>query len=168
MQPIAEITVVSPTEIEVEGKRYPCRIGRGGVKADKREGDLATPIGRFPLRLCYYRPDRVETPQTGLKTIALGVDDGWCDDPCDPLYNQQVKLPFAASHEKLWRDDHIYDLIIPMGYNDETIVPGKGSAIFLHLMRPDGVGTEGCVALKKDDLMALLPRLGPETFLTVK
>lgn len=167
MQPIAEITVVSPTEIEVEGQRYACRIGRNGVTADKREGDLKTPVGCFPLRVCYYRPDRLEAPQTGLKTIALNAADGWCDDPCDPLYNLYVTLPFAASHEKLWREDPIYDLIIPVGYNDETITPGKGSAIFMHLMREDGVGTEGCVALKREDLLKLLPRLSTQTVIKI-
>lgn len=163
MEPIAQMTIVSPTEIEVEGQRYACRIGRAGLTAEKREGDLMTPIGRFPLRVCYFRPDRLEKPVTLLSTIALSPDDGWCDDPRDPLYNQHVKLPFAASHEKLWRDDHVYDLIIPMGYNDDPIQPGHGSAIFLHLMRDDGVGTEGCLALKREDLQALLPRLSAQT-----
>ena len=163
MEPIAQITIVSPTEIEVEGQRYACRIGRAGLTAEKREGDLMTPIGRFPLRLCYFRPDRLENPVTLLPTIALSPDDGWCDDPRDPLYNQHVKLPFTASHEKLWREDHVYDLIIPMGYNDGPIQSGHGSAIFLHLMREDGAGTEGCLALKREDLQALLPRLSAQT-----
>ncbi len=168
MNPIAEITVVSPTEIEVEGRRYACRIGRAGTSAAKCEGDLKTPVGRFPLRLCYYRPDRMDAPQTGLKTIALSVDDGWCDAPSDPLYNQHIKLPFDASHEKLWREDGIYDLIIPMGYNDDPITPGKGSAIFLHLMRDDGVGTEGCLAMNRLDLLAFLPRLDAATVVVVR
>ena len=163
MQFIAEITVISPSEIEVEGKRYACRIGRAGIATDKREGDLKTPVGRFLLRHCYYRPDRMPAPETGLATIALAPDDGWCDDAAHPLYNQHVKLPFAASHEKLWREDDVYDLIIPMGYNDDPITPGLGSAIFMHLMREDGVGTEGCVALKRSDLLALLPRLNAAT-----
>lgn len=167
MEPIREITVVSPTEIEVEGRRYACRIGRAGTTADKREGDLKTPVGRFPLRLCYYRPDRLEQPETLLPTAALTPSDGWCDDPCDTLYNQHVTLPYAAGHEKLWREDHVYDLIIPVGYNDERIEPGKGSAIFMHLMRPDGVGTEGCVALEWGSWRALLPRLSVETMLVV-
>lgn len=145
-----------------------CRVGRNGITSDKREGDLATPRGSFPLRSCYYRPDRLDVPTTNLPLIALTPDDGWCDDVRDPLYNQHVKLPFTAGHEKLWRDDHVYDVIIPMGYNDDPIVPGRGSAIFLHLMRDDGVGTEGCVALKRADLLALLPHLGPDSLLIVK
>lgn len=167
MQPITTITVVSPTEIDVEGRRYPCRIGRHGTATAKREGDLATPVGRFPLRLCYYRPDRLDVPETLLPIVALTPQDGWCDDPCDPLYNQHVTLPFSASHEKLWRDDAVYDLIIPLGYNDDPIQPGRGSAIFMHLMRDDGVGTEGCIALARADLLALLPRLARTTEVVV-
>lgn len=164
---IQELVLLSPTEIEADGVRYACRIGRAGITPDKREGDLATPAGRFPLRCCYYRADRLERPVTGLPAIALSPEDGWCDDPVDPLYNQPVRLPYAARHEKLWRDDHVYDLIIPVGYNDGPIVPGKGSAIFMHLMRQDGVGTEGCVALGLEDWQKLLPRLGTQTELVV-
>lgn len=147
------------------GEKFPCSIGRAGVAAagEKREGDLMTPSGSFPLRCCYYRPDRVTPPKTNLPLIALTPEDGWCDEPTHPRYNQHVKLPFDGRHEKLWREDHVYDLVIPMGYNDGPIVPGLGSAIFLHVMRPDGVGTEGCVAVERDALLALLPRLSTET-----
>jgi L,D-peptidoglycan transpeptidase YkuD (ErfK/YbiS/YcfS/YnhG family) len=167
MKMIEEIRLVGPQEVEIEGRRYGCRIGRGGVLANKREGDLATPKGCFPLRLCYWRPDRMAAPQSSLPLVALTPEDGWCDDPADPNYNRAVKLPYPARHEKLWREDHVYDLIIPMGYNDEAIIPGKGSAIFMHLMRPDGVGTEGCIALKREDLLALLPRLSTRTMVVV-
>lgn len=109
-------------------------------------------------------------PTTELPLIALTPQDGWCDDPEHPLYNQPVKLPFAGRHEKLWRDDHVYDLIIPLGYNDGIdgpVTAGAGSAIFMHLMRDDGVGTEGCVALKLEDLLEVLARYTPETRLEV-
>jgi L,D-peptidoglycan transpeptidase YkuD (ErfK/YbiS/YcfS/YnhG family) len=88
--------------------------------------------------------------------VALSPDDGWCDDPSSPFYNQHVKLPFAPSHEKLWRDDHVYDLIVVLGHNDDPPVAGMGSAIFAHLARPDYSGTEGCVALKLEDMQAFL------------
>lgn len=158
MQAITEIRLTNPTQLEAGGKGYACTIGRGGIAApgEKREGDLKTPTGSFPLRCCYYRADRMAPPHTALPLIALTPEMGWCDDPAHPLYNQPVKLPFAARHEKLWRDDHVYDIIVPLGYNDESIVPGAGSAIFMHLMREDGVGTEGCIALKRDDLQELL------------
>lgn len=169
MESIAQLHLTSPTTLEVGGISYACTIGRGGIAAtgEKREGDLKTPTGSFPLRRCYYRADRMETPDTELELIALTPDCGWCDDPAHPMYNQFVKLPFEGRHEKLWREDHVYDFIIPLGYNDGPIVPGAGSAIFLHLMREDGVGTEGCVALKKADLLALLPHLHAETTLRI-
>ncbi len=162
--PITALKLTSPTTIEADGKTYRCTIGRAGVSADKHEGDLATPQGRFHLRSCYYRPDRIAPPpETGLPLIALTPENGWCDEPNHPRYNLPVKLPFEGRHEKLWREDHIYDLIIPLGYNDGPIIPGKGSAIFLHLMRDDGVGTEGCIAMQRTDLLALLPRLTTKT-----
>jgi L,D-peptidoglycan transpeptidase YkuD (ErfK/YbiS/YcfS/YnhG family) len=163
---ITAITLTSPSTLDVDGKIYNCTIGRGGIAAagEKREGDLKTPSGMFPLRCVYYRPDRMAPPKTALPLIALTPADGWCDDPAHPLYNQPVKLPFPARHEKLWREDAVYDLIVPLGYNDGMdaeghgcpIIPGAGSAIFMHLMREDGVGTEGCVALKREDLRELL------------
>lgn len=167
MTPIAELRLIAPDTLLADGQRYRCTIGRGGVVANKCEGDLGTPRGRFPLRQCFWRPDRLSAPKTQLPLTALTPQDGWCDDPAHPAYNTQVQLPFAASHEKLWREDHVYDLIIPMGYNDGPITPGKGSAIFMHCMRPDGVGTEGCIALQRDDLLTLLPRLSRETVVVV-
>ncbi len=169
---IHTLTLTSPTTLEAGGKIYACTIGRGGIAAagDKREGDLKTPTGSFALRGCYYRPDRMEAPHTALPLTVLTPEDGWCDDAAHPLYNQLVKLPFAGRHERLWRADHVYDLIIPLGYNDGVdgpIIPGAGSAIFLHLMREDGIGTEGCVALKRADLLALLPQLSLQTRLVV-
>ena len=157
-------------KLHAGGQIFDCTIGRKGMAlpGEKREGDLKTPTGIFSLRACYYRPDRMESPKTKLPLIALTPEDGWCDDPTHSLYNQPIKLPFTASHEKLWREDHVYDIIIPLGYNDGPIEPGKGSAIFLHLMRDDGVGTEGCVALARADLLALLPELGPETMINLE
>lgn len=170
MECIAQITLTGPSTLEVGGITYVCSIGRGGIAAvgQKREGDLKTPTGSFRLRRCYYRADRMETPDCGLELIALTPDSGWCDDAAHPFYNQFVKLPFAGRHEKLWRDDDVYDLIIPLGYNDGPITPSAGSAIFLHLIREDGVGTEGCVAMKRLDLLTLLPHLHQDTVLRVE
>lgn len=167
---VDKLVFKAPNQLIAPNQRsYTCTIGRAGVAAPgkKREGDLKTPSGSFPLRCCYYRPDRMESPQTNLPLIALTPEDGWCDDPEHPLYNQPVKLPFEGRHEKLWREDHVYDLIIPMGYNDGPITPGAGSAIFMHLMREDGVGTEGCIALKKADLLELLKSFSKETLVEV-
>lgn len=140
------------------GRDVRCALGRGGaIAADsKREGDGATPLGIWPMRQVFWRPDRMAQPQTGLSTTALRPDMGWCDDPNSILYNQFVSLPFPGSHEKLWREDNVYDLIVVLGYNDDPVVPGRGSAIFLHAAQPDYSPTEGCVACALPDLLDLL------------
>jgi L,D-peptidoglycan transpeptidase YkuD (ErfK/YbiS/YcfS/YnhG family) len=155
------------TLIAGDGRPRRCAIGRGGLRRDKREGDGATPVGVWPLRRLLYRPDRVAPPETRLPVRALGPADGWCDDPADPRYNTPIALPDSAGHERLWRDDGLYDLIVVLGHNDDPPVPGAGSAIFLHVAQADYAGTEGCVALALDDLRAVLAQAGPETRLRV-
>ncbi len=146
---------------------YRCALGRGGLTRDKREGDGATPMGRFALRRLMYRPDRMAPPETRLPLAALAPTDGWCDDPGDPEYNRQVRLPYPARCEDLWREDGIYDLIVVMGHNDDPPVPGAGSAIFTHIARPGYGPTEGCVALARADLLALLRDWSVETGIRV-
>lgn len=160
-----DIVVTSGGILSFGGLRFRCALGKGGVRseAEKREGDGATPLGRYPLRQVFYRPDRLAAPQTRLPLQALTPQDGWCDDPLDPAYNRFVTLPYGASHEKLWREDAVYDLIVVLGHNDDPPVPGLGSAIFMHVARPDYSGTEGCIALALPDLLALLGVLRPAT-----
>ena len=129
--------------------------------ADKREGDKASPIGVWPIRRVFYRPDRGGAPKTALPLVAMSPDDGWCDDPHDAAYNRPVKLPRATSAERMWRDDGLYDLVLVLGHNDDPPVAGMGSAIFLHLARPDYAPTEGCVALARPDLEELLAAAQP-------
>jgi L,D-peptidoglycan transpeptidase YkuD (ErfK/YbiS/YcfS/YnhG family) len=133
-----------------------CALGLNGVREDKREGDGATPAGCFPLREVYVRADRLAAPSTGLPASPISPDLGWCDDPADAAYNRPVRLPYAARHERLWRDDEVYDLLIVIGYNDNPVEPGRGSAIFLHVARPDFAPTEGCIAMRLADLSDLL------------
>jgi L,D-peptidoglycan transpeptidase YkuD (ErfK/YbiS/YcfS/YnhG family) len=147
---------------------YRCALGRAGVRRDKREGDCATPAGRFPLRRVLYRPDRIDRPTTALPVAALSANDGWCDDPQDPNYNRQVRLPYAARHEHLWRSDGLYDVIVISGYNDDPVVPGMGSAIFLHVARADLGPTEGCVAVALPDLLEILAELRPNDSLDIR
>ena len=147
--------------------RWRCAIGRGGVACRKREGDGVTPVGDWPLRRLLYRADRRAAPATALPVAAIAADDGWCDAPDDPAYNRPVKLPYPASHETLWRDDAVYDLIVVLGHNDAPPQAGMGSAIFLHLARADYAPTEGCVALAEADLCALLEDAGPGSLLRV-
>ncbi|MBR0667507.1 L,D-transpeptidase family protein [Roseomonas hellenica] len=138
------------------GEVFRCALGKGGVRADKSEGDGATPTGLLPLRRLLYRADRVAAPECALRREPIGAEDGWCDDPAHPDYNRQITLPHPARHERLWRGDALYDVVVPLGWNDAPVVRGRGSAIFLHLARPDYAPTEGCVALSLVDLRRVL------------
>ena len=139
--------VVSRGVLSYGGTESRCAVGRGGIRRGKVEGDGATPAGVFPLRQVLFRPDRVGALESGLPARALSPADGWCDDPADARYNTLVPLPCAARHEALWRADNLYDVIVVIGYNDAPPVPGKGSAIFLHVAQPDFSPTAGCVAV---------------------
>ena len=136
-------------------------VGRAGVKADKHEGDRATPTGTYPLVRILYRPDRIAAPLSQLPVKLLAPSDGWVDDPADANYNRPVSLPYPASAEQMWREDGLYDALVVIGYNMEPVVPGAGSAIFLHISTPDFAPTAGCVAVEKEILLGLLPLLGP-------
>jgi L,D-peptidoglycan transpeptidase YkuD (ErfK/YbiS/YcfS/YnhG family) len=147
--------------------RVPCLLGRSGRRPGKREGDGATPIGRFAVRQAFYRPDRLRRPRTGLSLKLLRLDDGWCDDPQDRNYNRHVRHPYPASAEQLWRDDGLYDLIVVIGHNDRPRVRGRGSAVFLHVAAPDRTPTAGCVALRLPDLVRLIERMPRGATLTI-
>ena len=142
--------------LEWNGNIVPCAIGASGMTADKREGDQATPIGCFPLRHVYYRPDRVSRPHSLLPVDPLDPLDAWSDEPADPAYNSLIRQPYTSSFELMWRDDHVYDIVVTIGYNDDPAIPGKGSAIFLHLARPDFTPTQGCVAVSMENLLRIL------------
>lgn len=159
---------IADDNLTVAGKTYRCSIGKSGFSTDKKEGDGCTPIGVFLLRELWYRADKIEKPNTKLPVKIINKNDGWCDDVNSEDYNKHINLPYGFSHEKLWREDDVYDLIIPLGYNDNPIVKGKGSAIFMHVAKPDYSGTEGCVALNKDDLLEILPLLLPQTVIEIK
>ena len=134
-------------------------IGPGGIAIKGGEGDGITPRGRFAVREIFYRADRIAKPVTALMLRAIQENDGWCDAPADPNYNRLEKLPYPASAERMWREDHLYDLVAVLGYNDDPVVAGKGSAIFLHLARSDYSVTQGCVALAYDDALAAINQL---------
>lgn len=137
-----------------------CAIGRGGCRARKREGDGATPEGVWQVRQVLYRADRQMRPRTGLPLKAIRPDDGWCDAADDPRYNRQVRHPYPASAERLWREDELYDLVVVLSHNERPRLRGGGSAIFMHVARPGLTPTEGCIALPRARL-ALLLRLLP-------
>ena len=161
----------APSELIVDGsgtaswrgRLIKCAIGRGGIVAEKREGDGGTPAGIWPMRAVLYRPDRVAPPDTALPRRPLAPADGWCDDPAASAYNRLVHLPYPGHCEALWLDDAVYDVVVPLGYNDDPVVAGLGSAIFLHVARPDFTPTAGCVALALEDLLPLLREASPAT-----
>ena len=139
----------------VDEFRFKCSIGKKGLNSKKIEGDHCTPIGVFKIGKVYYRPDRIKKPDTSLKTKKITKNMGWCDDPYNKNYNKEIVLNKKNKGEKLFRKDNAYDLLIVIEYNTNKTKPFKGSAIFIHLTknyRP----TEGCIALKKNDLLILL------------
>ena len=138
------------------GLVFRAALGRGGVRRDKQEGDGATPAGLLPLRRVFYRADRVSSPDCIVPVEPIVPTDGWCDDPSHADYNRFVRLPHEGRHEELWRQDALYDLIGVLGWNDSPVQRDRGSAIFLHVARPDYAPTEGCVALALGDLRHLL------------
>lgn len=147
----------------------PCAVGRGGVVGapQKREGDGASPAGVWRMKRVFYRRDRIPHPETRLPVVPLAKHDGWCDAPEHPLYNRPVSLPFHASHEKLWREDHVYDILVELGHNDAPVVPGFGSAVFFHLAHQDYRPTEGCVAIARDHMLSALSQADGDTFMEI-
>jgi L,D-peptidoglycan transpeptidase YkuD (ErfK/YbiS/YcfS/YnhG family) len=151
-----DLVITSPGTALWGARPMRCALGRAGITAAKREGDHATPSGAHVMRRALYRADREAPPPTRLDLAPIAPGDGWCDDALDQAYNRPVRLPYAASAEPLWREDRLYDLVVVLGWNDAPVVPGMGSAIFLHVAAPDYAPTEGCIALARDDLAAIL------------
>lgn len=144
-----------------QGQSHRAVSGKGGAlpQAQKREGDGATPLGSYRILGALLRPDRVALPQTALPWRWLRPWDGWSDDPLDPEYNRPVAHPREYGAERLWRDDGVYDVILVLSHNSHPVIPGLGSAVFLHLARPDWAPTEGCIAVARPTMLALLPHL---------
>jgi L,D-peptidoglycan transpeptidase YkuD (ErfK/YbiS/YcfS/YnhG family) len=145
-------------------KIWRAAVGRGGIRAAKTEGDGVSPIGCWPIRRVLYRADKLPAaPVSVFATAAIGRDDGWCDAADHPDYNRPVRLPFAASHEEMWREDDLYDIVVVLGQNDAPVVPGGGSAIFLHVASKGYGPTAGCASLTRADLLEFLALARPGT-----
>lgn len=149
------------------GATLPCSLGRSGRRARKREGDGATPIGSWTLSEVLYRADCARRPRTALPVRALRPNDGWCDASGDRNYNRKIQHPYPVSAERLWRQDHVYDLIVVLSHNRLPRLQGLGSAVFLHLARPGYPPTEGCIAMSERDLRRLLAVANRRTRLVV-
>ena len=135
---------------------FRCALGKNGIKKKIQEGDNITPKGIFKITKIYYRQDKVKKIKTLIKKIKIRKEMGWCDDPRSIFYNKQIKLPSKFSYERLYRKDHIYDLLAVLNYNINPVIKNKGSAIFMHIAKKNYSPTAGCVALKKKDLIKLL------------
>ncbi|HZV21192.1 MAG TPA: L,D-transpeptidase family protein [Hyphomicrobiales bacterium] len=150
----------SAGKLRVGSLHFPVSIGKGGVRANKREGDGATPMGRWKLTQLFYRPDRLRRPPALMPVAPLSANSGWCDDPSDRNYNRKVVLPYPGSAERLWREDGLYDVVGVLSHNRLPRVKGRGSAIFMHVAQPNLAPTAGCIALRREHLTRLLLALG--------
>lgn len=162
LSPMAQDGVLTAGNIQV-----PCKFGRAGRTWLKRERDGATPRGVWAMRRVVARRGSSGWLRTGLPLCFMAPDDGWCDDPLDRNYNRPVKLPYHASHEELWRKDHLYDVVVILGHNDRPRISGLGSAVFFHLADPDGGPTAGCIAVSAKDMRKVLALCGTKTKIRV-
>lgn len=147
--------------------QIPVALGRGGILANKREGDGGTPRGRFRLVRLWWRPDRAPRPRTHLPVRRIGKYDGWSEDPRDRRYNQPIRVAEGSTADRLWRDDRLYDFIIELDHNTRPRIAGRGSAVFIHVAREGFKPTAGCVALQAPRLQRLLERIGPNTRIVI-
>ena len=149
--------------LKFKNLRFKCALGKAGVGKKKVEGDNITPKGTFQIVKIYYRSDRIKNIYSKIKLFKINNKMGWCDDPNSKKYNQLIKLPSKYTHEKLYRQDNVYDLVIVLNYNMIPIIKNKGSAIFIHVAKKNYKKTAGCVALKKKHLLKLIENIKNKT-----
>ena len=145
--------------LKFKNLKFKCALGKSGIGKKRKEGDNITPKGSYKLLGLFFRSDRIPNFKTILKKRKINKKMGWCDDVNNKSYNKLIKLPSNFSHEKLYRKDNVYDLVVPINYNTNKIARGKGSAIFLHVTKKNYSPTKGCIALKKKDLILLLKKI---------
>ena len=140
-----------------------CAVGKRGISQKKREGDLITPVGRYRIKYVLYRKDRIKKIQTQLRKIIIRKNMGWCDDSRSKNYNKLINLPFNYSYEKLFKKENIYDIILVLDYNMRPVKKNKGSAIFIHIAKKNYKKTQGCIAIKKTELLKILKKIDINT-----
>lgn len=160
--------IVNGKVLSYDGTFFNCVIGREGITQNKKEGDWKTPAGIFNIEKIYYRKDRIPELATDFEMIPITKEMGWCDDVSSPFYNQPITIPSTFKHEDMWRDDELYDIVAVLNYNTNPIFPGKGSAIFIHVSRPNMEYTEGCIALAKEDLLLFLTKISRNTAINIQ
>jgi len=149
--------------LEYKNFKFRCALGKSGIKKKIKEGDCIKPKGIFKINKIYYRADKIKKVRTKVNTVKIKKNMGWCDDPRSIFYNKQIKLPSKFSHEKLYRKDSLYDLVLVLNYNTNPIIKNKGSAIFIHVAKNSYKKTKGCIALKKQDLIQLAKNIKKNT-----
>jgi len=154
-----DLVVYNDGWLKAGEKVYRAVYGSGGIGSKEGEGDKVSPEGIWALRRVLYRADRIEKPTTKLPIEAITPAHAWCDVPGDPKYNQLVMLPYPCNDARLWREDNLYDLVVVIGYNDDPVIDGKGSEIYLHVVRPDYSPSAGCASVSLPDLLEILPLL---------
>jgi len=147
--------------------KFKCALGKSGIGKKRKEGDNITPKGTFKIVKIYYRDDRIKKIYSKIKTFKINNKMGWCDDSNSKKYNQLIKLPSEYTHEKLYRKDNVYDLVIVLNYNMSPIVKNKGSAIFIHVAKKNYKKTAGCIALKKHHLLRLIKEIKSKTRIVI-
>tara|TARA_B100001093_G_scaffold415621_1_gene406097 strand:- start:1599 stop:2093 length:495 start_codon:yes stop_codon:yes gene_type:complete len=155
--------LVKKNYLSFKDKRFQCSIGKSGFSENKKEGDGFTPVGTFYIENVYYRADKIKNLDTNINKIIINKFDGWCDDPIQKEYNQLIHFPYNFSAEKLYRNDYLYNIVCVLNYNTNPVKPGLGSAIFMHVAKDDFKPTEGCIALKQEDLIFLLSLIDNKT-----
>ena len=143
--------------------KFKCALGKSGIRKKRTEGDNITPKGNFKIIKIYYRKDRITKINSAFKLIEIKKNMGWCDDLKSKKYNQLIKLPTKYRHEKLFRNDRIYDLILVLDYNMNPVIKNKGSAIFIHIAKNNYCKTKGCIALKREDLIEIISKIKRDT-----
>ena len=149
--------------LKYKNLKFRCALGKAGVKKKIMEGDNITPKGIFKIIKIYYRPDKIKKIKTAIKKSKIKKNMGWCDDPKSRFYNKLINLPTKYNHEKLYRNDNLYDLIIVLSYNTSPIIKNKGSAIFMHITNNSYKKTKGCIALKKEHLIKIISKIKKNT-----
>jgi L,D-peptidoglycan transpeptidase YkuD (ErfK/YbiS/YcfS/YnhG family) len=153
------IIINKSSYLKYKNFRFRCALGKAGIRKKKKEGDNITPLGLYKIVKIYYRKDRIKKISSKFKLIKITKNIGWCDDPNSEKYNQIINLPTKYSYEKLYRKDNVYDLILVLNYNMNPVIKNKGSAIFIHIAKREYQPTQGCIALKKGNLLKLISKI---------
>tara|TARA_S200000501_G_scaffold191120_1_gene179959 strand:+ start:1476 stop:1970 length:495 start_codon:yes stop_codon:yes gene_type:complete len=160
--------LVKNNHLFLKNKRLQCALGINGLTDNKKEGDLSTPSGTFRFNKVYYRADKLGKMNFKINSSVIQTNDGWCDDQESEFYNRFIQFPFSDSAEHLYRDDDVYDIICVLDYNTSPIIYGRGSAIFLHVAKPNFVGTEGCIAIEKEPLIEIATNITTKSRIVIE